>query len=71
MTLQIFGMCNWSWTWFRPDGAWSAEDIAGTFMRVMLGGLVADGPAFDLPGDVITVVRDAMAGVVEAPAAAA
>ena len=22
--LQLFGMCNWSWTWFEPAGGWSA-----------------------------------------------
>jgi AcrR family transcriptional regulator len=39
VTLQIFGMCNWSWTWYRPEGAWSAEDIAETFIRVIFNGL--------------------------------
>jgi TetR/AcrR family transcriptional regulator, cholesterol catabolism regulator len=39
VTLQIFGMCNWSWTWYRPGGRWTAEEIAGTFVQTLLGGL--------------------------------
>ncbi len=41
VALQIFGMCNWSWTWFRPEGAWSADDIAETFTTVLFRGLLA------------------------------
>ncbi len=26
--LQVFGMCNWSWTWFEPGGRRSATEIA-------------------------------------------
>lgn len=41
VALQIFGMCNWSWTWYRPEGAWSAEDVAETFTTVLFRGLLA------------------------------
>lgn len=41
--LQLFGMCNWSWTWFEPQGARSAEQIAGEFCQTLLGGLLRDG----------------------------
>ena len=41
--LQVFGMCNWSWTWFKPDGGSSARDIADEFCRTLIGGL-AGGP---------------------------
>lgn len=27
-TLAIFGMCNWAYTWFRPDGGRSPREIA-------------------------------------------
>ena len=40
VALQIFGMCNWSWTWYRPAGAWSADDIAQTFTTTLFRGLV-------------------------------
>jgi AcrR family transcriptional regulator len=41
--LQLFGMCNWSWTWFKPEGEWSAEQIAAEFCRTLLGGLGREG----------------------------
>jgi AcrR family transcriptional regulator len=41
--LEVLGMCNWSWTWYRPDGRLSAEDIAERFVRTLLRGLGADG----------------------------
>jgi TetR/AcrR family transcriptional regulator, cholesterol catabolism regulator len=41
VTLQIFGMCNWSWTWYRPGGAWTAEDIAQTFTSTLFRGLLS------------------------------
>jgi AcrR family transcriptional regulator len=41
--LQLFGMCNWSWTWFEPEGEWSAEQIAAEFCRTLLDGLLREG----------------------------
>jgi AcrR family transcriptional regulator len=60
VTLQIFGMCNWSWTWYRPNGAWSAEHIAETFTGVILRGLARDG-ALELSDEVVEAVRATMA----------
>ena len=37
--LQIFGMCNYAWTWYQPDGSQSVEDIARLFARNILDGL--------------------------------
>lgn len=42
--LQLFGMCNWSWTWFEPQGRWPAERIADQFCRTLLGGLMREAP---------------------------
>jgi AcrR family transcriptional regulator len=42
VTLQIFGMCNYAWTWFRPGERWSVREVAGTFVAVVLQGLVAE-----------------------------
>lgn len=39
-TLQIFGMCNYAWTWYRPDGPDSVEEIAKLFLHTVLSGLV-------------------------------
>lgn len=46
--LQLFGMCNWAWTWFEPGGAHSAEEVAHDFCQNLLGGLqVRSGGATD------------------------
>jgi AcrR family transcriptional regulator len=45
ITLQIFGMCNWAWTWLNTDGPRDIEDIAATFTRTILGGLGRDESA--------------------------
>ena len=39
VSLQIFGMCNWSWTWYRPEGAWSADELAESFSTILFRGL--------------------------------
>jgi AcrR family transcriptional regulator len=43
VTLQLFGMCNWSWTWLRTNGRWSVEHIARTFIVTFLQGVLARG----------------------------
>ena len=43
VTLQIFGMCNWAWTWMRPDMQWPVGEIVDTWTGVLLSGLVIDG----------------------------
>lgn len=62
VTLQIFGMCNWTWTWFRPDGSRSVEEIAAVFARTFLNGISVRRrarPALDDPnGPVPSLVRD-------------
>lgn len=39
VTLGIFGMCNWSYQWFRPAGRYSAPEIAATFAAMIIDGL--------------------------------
>jgi AcrR family transcriptional regulator len=41
ITLQLFGMCNWMWTWLRPEGRWTIEEIAETYISTFLGGLAS------------------------------
>ena len=61
VTLQIFGMCNWSWTWYRPNGAWSAEDIAeDVHERVISTGSRGTGRRSALSADVPDLVRATM-----------
>lgn len=45
--LQLFGMCNWSWTWYKPDGRWSARQIADDICHTLIGGLARH----DLPDE--------------------
>lgn len=49
--LQLFGMCNWSWTWFKPDGRRPAQEIADDFCRTLVGGLSRRGLPEDLGGE--------------------
>ncbi len=37
--MQVFGMCNYVWTWFRPDLSASVEDVAAVFASNTLRGL--------------------------------
>lgn len=37
-TMLVFGMINWTHTWFRPDGALSAADIADMVLDLVLPG---------------------------------
>jgi TetR/AcrR family transcriptional regulator, cholesterol catabolism regulator len=37
--VQIFGMVNWAWTWFRPGGPKDAAEIGAQFSRTVIGGL--------------------------------
>jgi AcrR family transcriptional regulator len=51
--LQLFGMCNWSWTWFKPEGAWSAEQLAEEFCRTLIDGIAASKKPTQLNGEEI------------------
>ncbi len=62
--LQIFGMCNYAWTWYEPDGSQSVEEIARLFARNILGGL-AQQPAEDAMLD--ELITKAMDTVQRAP----
>jgi len=73
--LQIFGMCNYAWTWFQPDGPQSVEEIARLFARNILGGL-AHRPAEDVALDALMTramdtVRQAPGRVPPSPASRA
>jgi TetR/AcrR family transcriptional regulator, cholesterol catabolism regulator len=70
VTLQLFGMCNWSWTWYRPEGAWTAEDIAETFIRVIFNGLRRSRP-LQPAARVPEVVRDTMRSLEDSQRSAA
>lgn len=37
--LAVFGMCNWTYQWFRPAGPLKASDVAHVFWEFVLQGL--------------------------------
>lgn len=41
----VFGMMNWIYTWYRPGGRVTPEQLADTFTEIFLHGVVAPGPA--------------------------
>jgi len=44
ITLALFGMCNWTYQWYRPDGPLTPREIGERLARLFLDGLRA-GPA--------------------------
>jgi hypothetical protein len=43
VTMSLFGMLNWVYTWFRDDGPLSREAYAEIVTRLMLEGVRAIG----------------------------
>lgn len=44
ITMLLFGMVNWMFTWLRPDGDLSYEDMAGIVADLLVGGVPAVRP---------------------------
>lgn len=42
VTIQIFAMCNHTWTWYRPGGQYSMPDITRAFVTNLLEGMAQD-----------------------------
>jgi hypothetical protein len=40
LTKALIGMANWTHRWYRTDGPLSADEIADTFTRTFLHGIV-------------------------------
>ncbi len=56
--LQVFGMCNWAWTWFEPKGRMTATEIADQYCATLIGGLAA-GPIPSLKGTELSAAVEA------------
>ncbi len=41
LTMLLFGMMNWMFTWLSPKGAWSHADLAPVVADLFFGGLAA------------------------------
>jgi AcrR family transcriptional regulator len=63
-TLQLFGSVHWMWTWYDPAGARSVEEVAASFVEMVLAGVLADPAAApelaDPAGAVAAVVEEAL-----------
>ena len=46
----LFGMMNWTYTWYDPAGAVSPQALAGQFTRLFLNGLTASAATPVTPG---------------------
>lgn len=44
-TLAIFGMCNWAYQWYQPNGSLEPSEIAELFHSLLCRGLSAGGGA--------------------------
>lgn len=42
MAIAILGMLNWMHQWYRPQGEWSAAEIADSFADFVVSGLACD-----------------------------
>lgn len=49
VTLALFGMCNWTYQWYRPDGGLSPREIGEQFCGLFLKGLEASDGSPILP----------------------
>ncbi len=58
LTMLLFGMINWMFTWMRPEGALSHEAMATIVADLFFGGV----PAVGVPGLAKTTKRTARAG---------
>ena len=60
LTMLLFGMINWMFTWLRPDGALSHEQMAPVVADLFLGGLAAVRPPAVLPAVSPTVTASSL-----------
>lgn len=63
LALQMFGMMNWTWTWFDPEGKTSVESIARTFLDTVLHGIESGAKPADDDAALIELVRGAIAEI--------
>ncbi len=59
--MAFFGMCNWGYQWYRPDGSGSARDVGEYVWSIFVGGALAPGPEripASMRADEITVLQD-------------
>ncbi|NMO02639.1 TetR/AcrR family transcriptional regulator [Gordonia sp. TBRC 11910] len=68
--LQIFGGTQWMWTWFNPSGSVSNDDVAQSYVTLILRGLLLDAGVVDALIAPAGTVRIAVYEVLDAAAQA-
>ena len=62
--LQIFGGTQWMWTWFDPDGDVSNDEVARSYVDLIMRGLMVDADGvdalIDVDGRIRAVVHDVL-----------
>jgi AcrR family transcriptional regulator len=48
-TYALFGMMNWIYNWYDPQGKLNVSDLAGNIMKLFMNGFLADGIPRSLP----------------------
>jgi hypothetical protein len=48
-TYALFGMMNWIYNWYDPQGKLNVSDLAGNVMKLFLNGFVPNGMCNGLP----------------------
>jgi AcrR family transcriptional regulator len=48
-TYALFGMMNWIYNWYDPQGKLTVSELAGNVMKLFLNGFLADGMRHSLP----------------------
>jgi len=48
-TYALFGMMNWIYNWYDPQGKLNVSDLAGNIMNLFMNGFLADGIPHSLP----------------------
>ena len=48
-TYALFGMMNWIYNWYDPQGKLKVSDLADNVMKLFLNGFLADGIGHSLP----------------------
>jgi hypothetical protein len=73
-TLLMFGSAQWAWTWFQPTGSQPVDRVAGSFVDLVLGGLLVDRRRLekltDADGIAARLVREALEEVATTDGAA-
>ncbi|HEY7051696.1 MAG TPA: TetR/AcrR family transcriptional regulator [Mycobacterium sp.] len=65
-SLLVFGSAHWAWTWFRPDGELTAEQIGAELVDLVVGSLLVTRRRLariaDPEGEIVATVQAILTG---------